>query len=321
MEPLAPGMRRTGKVLRRMPGASISRASDAEIARSSGASAPELFASILQGSKPRGLRVSTNFVTQTRQSDGVEISKYVMRTYTPAGTATGPRPIVVYFHGGGFVYGDVRGGDWLCGNVAKKLDAIVVSVGYRLAPKHPFPAGINDCYHALEWVASHATAIGGDPERIGVMGESAGGNLAAVVTLMARDQKGPAIRHQALLYPTVGAGDTQSRRDNADAFILTADDMQKFGELYAGDPNNWLVSPIKASSFEHLPPAIIIVGGHDPLHDDGVLYASALQRAGVPVVVRDYPAMPHGFMNFPRFARDARPALDAVIASQRAALA
>jgi acetyl esterase len=329
MEPLAPGMRRTGKVMRRMPGASIARATDAEIERNSGATAPEFFASILQGTKPRGV------TAEDVVAGDVPVRVYRRSAGSATGTSSGTarKPLIVYFHGGGFVYGDLRGGDWLCGTVAKELDAVVVSVQYRLAPKHPFPAGPDDCYAALVWVAQNAADLGADASRLGVMGESAGGNLAAVVTLQARDAalsknaalsnnaEAPVIRHQALLYPATGAGDTESRRANADAFILTAADMQKFGELYGGDVSDWRVSPIKAKSLAGLPPALIIVGGHDPLHDDGTLYADALRKAGDEVQLIEYPSMPHGFMNFPRYARDAKPAIAAVIASQRAALA
>jgi acetyl esterase len=306
-QPLAPGMRRIGKVMRRMPGASVAKATPEEIERNSGAGAPELVASILMGRRPRGV------ATEDRTADGIPV-----RVYTPPGTAAA-RPLIVYFHGGGFVFGDLRGGDWICGEVARGLDAVVVSVDYRLAPKHPFPAGVDDCFAGLAWAAAHADELGADAARIGVMGESAGGNLAAVVALMARDA-GPALAHQALLYPVTGAHDSESRRANADAFILTLADMRKFDELYAGDAADWRVSPLIAPSLAGLPPALVVVGGHDPLHDDGVLYAGALRAAGVAVELIDYPAMPHGFLNFPRFARDARPAIAAVIRSQRAAL-
>ena len=309
MEPLAPGMRRIGKIMRRLPGTSVATATPEQIARNSGAGAPELMASILMGTRPSGV------TSVDRSVDGIPI-----RVYTPAGAATA-RPLIVYFHGGGFVFGDLRGGDWICGTVAKDLGAIVVSVDYRLAPQHPFPAGVDDCFAALVWAAAHAGELGADPGRIGVMGESAGGNLAAVVALMARDAGGPAIRHQALLYPVTGAYGSESRRVNADAFILTAADMAKFDELYAGDREDWRVSPLKATSLAGLPPAIIVVAGHDPLHDDGVQYAAAVRAAGVEVQLIDYPAMPHGFVNFPRFARDAKPALAAVVAAQRTALA
>ncbi|HEX3680070.1 MAG TPA: alpha/beta hydrolase [Galbitalea sp.] len=308
MEPLAPGMRRTGKVMRRMPGASIAKATDAQIEQSSGTSAPELISSILLGTKPTGV------VTEDREVDGIPI-----RIYRVGGSATTGVPLIVYFHGGGFVYGDLRGGDWMCGTVAKNLGAVVVSVDYRLAPKYPFPAGVDDCFAMLVWAAENAASLGADADKLGVMGESAGGNLAAVVALMARDRKGPVIRHQALLYPVVGAGDTESRRANADAFILTLADMQKFGELYGGDDSDWRVSPLRAESLKGLPPTLIEVAGHDPLHDDGVQYAEALKKAGVRVDIIDYPTMPHGFLNFPRFAKEAKPGIAAVVASQRAA--
>jgi acetyl esterase len=301
-------MRRIGKIMRRLPGTSVATATPEEIARSSGAGAPELIASILMGTRPRGV------TSEDRMADGIPI-----RVYTPTGTATA-RPLIVYFHGGGFVFGDLRGGDWICGSVAHDLGAVVVSVGYRLAPQHPFPAGVDDCFAGLVWAAAHAGELGADPGRIGVMGESAGGNLAAVVALMARDAGGPAIGHQALLYPVTGAYESESRRANADAYILTAADMKKFDELCAGDREDWRVSPLKAASLAGLPPALIAVAGHDPLHDDGVEYAAALRAAGVEVQLIDYPAMPHGFVNFPRFARDAKPALGAVVAAQRAAL-
>jgi acetyl esterase len=307
-EPLAPGMRRIGQIMRRMPGSSVATATPEQIERNSGAGAPEAIASVLMGKRPGTVS------TEDRTVEGIPL-----RIYTPlrAGSA---RPLIVYFHGGGFVFGDLRGGDWMCGTVADGLDAVVVSVDYRLAPKHPFPAGIDDCYTALGWVAGHASELGADPGRLGVMGESAGGNLAAVVALMARNSGGPAIRHQALLYPVTGAYDSESRRANADAFILTAADMARFDALYAGDRNDWRVSPLRAESLRGLPPALIIVAGHDPLHDDGVQYAEALRAADVPARLIDYPAMPHGFLNFPRFARDAKPAIAAVIESQRSAL-
>jgi acetyl esterase len=300
-------MRRVGKVMRRLPGSSVSKATPEQIARSSGAGAPEVMASILMGSRPKGVTVADRTV------EGIRVRVYAPATY---GTA---RPLVVYFHGGGFVFGDLRGGDWMCGTVAKGLDATVVSVEYRLAPKHPFPAGVEDCYAMLVWAADHAGELGADADRLGVMGESAGGNLAAVVALMARDNGGPRIRHQALLYPATGAGDTRSRRANADAYILTAADMAKFGELYGGDVDDWRVSPLRAESLAGLPATTVIVGGHDPLHDDGVSYADALREAGVDVQLIEYPAMPHGFLNFPRFARDAETAMAAVVDAQRSA--
>jgi acetyl esterase len=287
----------------------VSKLTLEQIEKQSGQGAPEFIASVLMGVRPKGLTTEDRVV-----------SDVPVRIYTPTSPATGPRPLVVYYHGGGFVFGDLRGGDWIAGSVARDLDAIVVSADYRLAPKHPFPAGVEDCYAILLWAAAHADELGADASRIGVIGESAGGNLAAVVALMARERGGPVIRHQALLYPVTTTEDTPSRLANADAFILTKADMDKFDELYAGDHTDWRESPLLAASHAGLPTAIIIVAGHDPLHDDGVLYAEALRKDGVEVELIDYPAMPHGFMNFPRFARDAAPAMKAVIASQRAVL-
>ena len=316
-----------------MPGASISKSTPEQIDRNGDAHAPEFMASILMGKKPKGV------VSEDRTVDGIPIRIYRpagakplpelvegptanrASTSSASGVVEGPAalPLIVYFHGGGFVYGDLRGGDWICGTVAKDLGAVVVSVDYRLAPKNPFPAGVDDCYAMLIWAAENAASLGADAARLGVMGESAGGNLAAVVALMAGDRKGPVIRHQALLYPATGGGDTESRRVNADAFILTAADMQKFGELYGGDDSDWRVSPLRSESLNGLPPALIEVAGHDPLHDDGVLYAEALRNAGVEVELIEYPSMPHGFLNFPRFARDAKPGIAAVVEAQRAA--
>jgi acetyl esterase len=309
MEPLAPGMRRIGAVMRRLPGTSVATATDAQIARSSGAGAPEVMASILMGVRPKGV------TTEDRDADGIPV-----RIYRPERPGAA-RALVLYFHGGGFVFGDLRGGDWISGTVAKQLDAVVVSVDYRLAPKHPFPAGVDDCFAALVWAAEHAAELGADPGRIGVMGESAGGNLAAVVALLARDTAAPQVRHQALLYPSTGLEDSASRRENANAVILTTADMRRFDELYAGDRSDWRRAPITAPSFAGLPPALIVVAGHDPLHDDGVRYAEVLRAADVPVRLVEYPAMPHGFLNFPRFARDAVPAMKQVVFAQRRALA
>ena len=310
MEPLAPGMRRTGKLMRRMPGASVATLTPEQIDRNADAHAPAAFAWLLMGAKPSGV------TSEDREVEGIPI-----RIYTPTAKPSGLRPLVLYFHGGGFVFGDLRGGDWICGTVAKGTDAVVVSVDYGLAPRHPFPAGVEDCYAALVWASRHADELGADPSRIGVMGESAGGNLAAVVALMARDRTGPVIRHQALLYPVVGSTDTESRRVNADAFILTAADMKRFDELYAADPTDWRYAPILAKSFAGLPPALIEVAEHDPLHDDGVLYAEALRKAGVEVRLINFPAIPHGFLNFPRFAKDAKSGIRAVVEAQRAAFA
>jgi len=217
-------------------------------------------------------------------------------------------------------------GDWLCGNVAARVGAVVVSVDYRLAPLHPFPAAVEDCYAALAW-ASESPELGARGP-IGVMGESAGGNLSAVVSLAARDRGGPAIAHQALLYPATdmsesGTSLAAARASKNPAFVH-ADEIETYHRMYLGadgDARNPLASPMLAPSHEGLPPALVVVGEHDPLHDDGVRYARVLQAAGVPVRLTDYVGMPHGFLNFPGLCRSADQALSELIAEQKAAFA
>ena len=250
-----------------------------------------------------------------------------VRVYRRSGAGADPsRPLVVYFHGGGFVFGALRMGDWLCGQVAAQVGAVVVSVDYRLAPTHRFPAAVDDCYAALEWAAGYAAVLGaGGP--IGVLGESAGGNLSAVVSLLALDRGGPRIAHQALIYPAVDMTEkgmaTASARANPNAPFLSRDEMTAYRKLYLGrdgDRGDFRASPLLAASHQGLPPALIQVAEHDPLHDDGKRYAGKLQAAGVPVRLTEYVGMPHGFLNFPGISRSAPQALAEIIAEQRAAL-
>ena len=254
-----------------------------------------------------------------------------VRVYRPAGPLPSPvppaaRPLVLYFHGGGFVFGDIRMGDWLCSRVAAEVGAVVLSVDYRLAPTHRFPAAVEDCYAALSWAAANAAELGaGGP--VAVMGESAGGNLSAVMCLLALEREGPAIAHQALLYPatdiTEAGSATASARANQNAAFLSSAEMTIYRRMYLGpdgDRANPLVSPLLAKSHEGLPPALIQVAEHDPLHDDGARYADALRAAGVPARLTEYAGMPHGFLNFPGLCRGARPALAELIAEQKAAL-
>jgi acetyl esterase/lipase len=232
-----------------------------------------------------------------------------------------PQPLVVYYHGGGFVFGDLRMGDWLCGNVAATVGAVVVSVDYRLAPAHRFPAAVEDCYAALAWAAANAAELGaGGP--LGVMGESAGGTLSAVMGLLARERGGPAISHQALIYP---ATDMTAPRPAAlaNAPFLSAAEMTAYRRLYLGpdgDRSNPWASPLLAADHAGLPPALIQVAEHDPLREDGVRYAAALRAAGVPVRLTEYVGVPHGFVNFPGLCRTAHQALAEICAEQTAAL-
>jgi acetyl esterase len=243
-----------------------------------------------------------------------------------AGPDPAVRPLVLYFHGGGFVLGMLRMGDWMCGNVAAQVGAVVVSVEYRLAPLHPFPAAVEDCYAALTWAVANAAELGAQGP-IGVMGESAGGNLAAVVSLAARDRGGPAIAHQALIYPATDASESgtaipDARASRNPAFVH-ADELEAYRRMYLaadGDATNPLASPMLAPSHEGLPPALVQVGEHDPLRRDGTRYAEKLRSAGVPVRFTEYLGMPHGFLNFPGLCRSAPQALAEIIAEQKAAL-
>lgn len=250
-----------------------------------------------------------------------------VRVYRPAAAGRGAaRPLVVNFHGGGFVFGDLRMADWVCSSVAVTVGAVVVSVDYRLAPVHPFPAAVDDCYAALTWAAGNGADLGavpaqeGSAPRIGVMGESAGGNLSAVVCLLARDRGGPQISHQALLYPPTDM--TSMSPSAANSLIISEPEMLAFKRLYLGDadPADPRASPLLAGDHSGLPPALIQVAEHDPLRDDGVRYATALRSAGVPVRLTEYVGMPHGYLNFPGVCRSARQALAEICAEQAAAL-
>jgi acetyl esterase/lipase len=244
-----------------------------------------------------------------------------VRVYSPDGAADGARPLILYFHGGGFVFGDLRMGDWLCGNVAATVGAVVVSVDYRLAPRFPFPVPVDDSYAALEWAAANAGELGaGGP--IGVMGESAGANLSAVLCLLARDRGGPVISHQVLLYPPTDMTNT-SHPAGASSMFLSGPEMVAYRKLYLGDndPSDIRVSPLLAPDHSGLPPALIQVGEHDPLRDDAIRYTEALRAAGVPVRFTEYPGMPHGYLNFPGLCRCAPQALAEICAEQSATLA
>ena len=311
-EPLAPGMRRLGKAMRALP--SVARLTPDQIARMQARRSANWLTRFLCGAPAKGVR------SEDRSLAGPE-APIPVRIYTPEREAAGPRPLVVAFHGGGFVFGNLDMADWMCSNVCHGLDAIVVSVDYRLAPAHPFPAAIEDCWAALCWAGENAASLGATAGKLGVMGESAGGNLAAVMCLIARERGGVRIDHQALIYPAVDfLADTDSRHRFADGVIITADDMTAFRSHYLGperDRSDWRVSPLRAPSHAGLPPALIQVGGHDMLRDEGITYAEALEAAGVPVTLTEYPAMPHGYLNFPRFSRDARRAIEEIVAEQR----
>ncbi len=222
-----------------------------------------------------------------------------VRIYTPQGR--GPFPVLVFFHGGGWVVGDLETHDDSCRRLANGANCLVVSVEYRLAPEHKFPAGLKDCYAATQWVATDAAHFNGDPLRIAVGGASAGGNLAAVVAQMTRDRGGPALVFQLLIYPATDFRmNTVSSKENAEGYYLTTPDMIWFMNHYLNTEEeklNPLASPLLAPDLSGLPPALVITAEYDPLRDEGELYGQALKEAGVPVTVSRYNGMIHGFVS------------------------
>jgi acetyl esterase len=223
-----------------------------------------------------------------------------VRVYRPSEESD--LPVLVYLHGGGWAICSIETHDVTCRELANGAGCVVVSVEYRLAPEHRFPAAVEDCYAALGWVAGHAASLGGDPARLAVGGDSAGGNLAAVVALLARERGGPRLCHQLLVYPiTDHAFDTTSYRENAEGPLLTRETMRGFWGLYLAreeDGRNPLASPLRAPDLAGLPSAHVITAEYDPLRDEGEAYAKRLAAAGVPVVQRRYDGMIHGFFGF-----------------------
>ena len=231
--------------------------------------------------------------------------------------AIAPLPCVVNFHGGGWVQGNPEQSGWLSSRVAVRNNVVVISPDYRLAPEDPFPAGLDDCREALDWVVKNADELGIDSQRVGVMGDSAGGNLAAVVSLLARDAGGPEIRAQVLIYPGVEMYDKwPSEIRNAEAPVLTSRNMRAFGRLYLGEQygtEDFRASPIRAESHADLPKAFILTAELDPLLDNGAHYRDALVTAGVPVRYAEYAGAIHGFMSLPGVSPPAKQALDDIV--------
>jgi acetyl esterase len=229
---------------------------------------------------------------------------------------------VLYIHGGGWALGDQTMGAWLCSRVARDLEASVVSVGYRLAPEHPFPAALEDCLLVLEKIATgELDGVYSGP--ILVMGDSAGGNLAAVLCHTSRNQSGPPIAHQTLIYPATDLRPPTEVPSTRSHPVISTADVEAYRRWYLGtegEPEDPRLSPSLASSLAGLPPALVIVAGHDPLHDEGKRYAAALDRAGVDVRLANYPSMPHGFVGFPRFCNEAAGAQQLIVSEQRQAL-
>jgi acetyl esterase len=245
-----------------------------------------------------------------------------VRVYQPAGEA--PFPILVYFHGGGWVIGDIESHDGVCRALANASGCVVVSVDYRLAPEHKYPAAADDAFAATEYVAAHAAEFNGDASRLAVGGDSAGGNLAAVVSQMARERGAPSIAFQLLVYPVTDFNfETVSYRDNAEGYLLTTAAMRWFWAHYLNDEPEGAeayASPLRAVSLAGLPSALVITAEFDPLRDEGEAYADALAAAGVTVVKHRYDGLVHGFYTMFPIITQARAAIDESAAALRKAL-
>jgi acetyl esterase/lipase len=216
-------------------------------------------------------------------------------SYRPA--ADGPLPVVAYFHGGGWLLGSVAAYDIVCRALAQASGALVVSIAYRLAPEHRFPAAFDDAYAATAWLAEHAEVLGGDPARLAVAGDSAGGNLAAAVSLLARE-RGPSLRFQLLVYPVTTCDLDLGFDPTYEGYFLYRDELLWHQEHYLASPaaaSDWRVSPLAAASHAGLPPALVMTAECDPIRPQGELYAERLRAAGVATELRQYPGMIHGF--------------------------
>ncbi len=246
-----------------------------------------------------------------------------LRVYRPGGA--GPFGTLVFFHGGGFAIGSLDSHDAVCRSLTNKSGCLVVSVDYRLAPEHPFPAAVDDAWAAVCWVTDHAESLGGEPDRLAVAGDSAGGTLSAVVALRARDEGGPALALQALVYPGADpAGDYPSAVECGEGYLFTTPMRAWFLSQYVPadiDPAQWWISPLRAESHEGVAPALVVTAEYDPLRDEGEAYAAALQRAGVPTKLSPYNGMCHGFLSYGAVIDAADRAVCEVAAEVRTALA
>jgi acetyl esterase len=236
-----------------------------------------------------------------------------LRIYTPNGS--GPFPLMVFFHGSGFVVCSLDTHDALCRNLCAGAGCVVVSVDYRLAPEAKFPAAPDDCLAATRWAQENASSIGADPGCVFVAGDSAGGNLAAVTALRIRDEGGPALRGQLLVYPVTDYYDpgTPSMVENAEGFGLGRDGMIWFWGHYVADASDAAhphASPLRANDLRGLPPAMVVTAQYDPLRDEGEYYADKLKAAGVPTLMKRWDGMNHGFFTLPGVVDKATQAVD-----------
>jgi acetyl esterase len=248
-----------------------------------------------------------------------------VRAYIPG--EEGPYPILVYYHGGGWVIGDIETHDNVCSALCNRAEVVVLSVDYRLAPENPFPAALEDAYAALEWATTYGDEISGDPDRVAIGGDSAGGNLSTGVTLMADDEDGPEIAHQSLIYPAVASPavhEFDSYEENGEGYFLEQESMDWFyGKYVQNDAHarNEYLAPLLARDLSGVPPATVVTAGFDPLRDEGAAYADRLEEAGVDVHHENFEGMIHGFVQLPDMIDRAEDALDLLAEELQASLA
>lgn len=283
---------------------------------------------IIAGQKPFPRNLVTDLFfgkchPEVRMQDVAMTDLVTLRIYSPKGFSR-PIPCVLYMHGGGWVSGDVGMTDWWCSRFARMADVVVVSVGYRLAPIHRFPSGLEDCYDALCWTRARHQDLGIDPNRIGVAGDSAGANLAAALCLYSLAEAGPPIDRQILIYPSLDFEfHSPSMREEANAPLLTAGAVRAYVGHYLGEAEfetlrtDPFASPLHAQTLRSMPPALIQMAEHDPLRDDGWRYAEQLRQDGVEATVTEYPGMPHGFALFRGLSRMTTDALREAAEFQR----
>jgi acetyl esterase len=283
----------------------------------------------IEAMNPAEARVQMEAMAASRKAEPLPIARTEDRTipgpagaipvriYWPnaAGTRQSPWPAIVYYHGGGHVIGSLDTHDLVARNLCGGAEAVVVSVDYRMGPEHRFPAAVEDSFAALEWVQANAATLGADPQRLGVHGDSAGANLAAVVSIIARDRGGPTLCLQSLVYPVADfrMGSESYTKFATGCGVLTADAMKWFRGHYLrtlDDATDWRASPLLAPSLAGVAPAIIIAAECDVLHDEGLEYGERLETAGVPVERREYPGMIHAFFGM-------MPAVDDALNAQR----
>jgi len=248
-------------------------------------------------------------------------SPITLRIYRGIGAPLKDGPGLIYLHGGGWVIGNLESHDEICRWFANIAKCTVICPDYRLAPEHKFPAGVTDCAATLAFVVKSAADLGIDPARIAVAGDSAGGNLAAVLALMSRRGEAPPIAAQLLIYPNADAAQTaDSYSRYAEGFGLTAATMRWFRDHYvrtAADIANWRVSPLQAETLTGVAPAFVATAGHDILADEGMAYAKRLREEGVPMVHRHWPGQIHGFVSMGRYVAEARQAVEAAVSAWR----